>query len=191
MVFRTVPRLGFSRSVVSYPDFEDWRVQATSLTGMAAYGYSETTYFGGDGAEHWTGYRVTGELLPMLGVEPVLGRGFTNAEDQPGAEPVIVLSHGLWQSRFGADPGVLGATLRFDRVDRTVVGVMPTGFAFPGPQTAYWIPLQGDLSRMDRDTNFLQVIGRLAPGVTVAEAQGEIAALAAAIDSSAPDGNRD
>ncbi len=191
MVFRTVPRLGLARSVVSYPDFDDWRVQVTSLDEMAAYGYSETTYFGDDGAEQWTGYRVTGDLLPMLGVEPVLGRSFTDAEDRPGADPVVVLSHGLWQSRFGADPGVLGTALRFDGGDRTVVGVMPAGFAFPGPQTAYWIPLQGDLSRMERDTNFLQVIGRLAPGVAVAEAQGEIEALAAAIDSSSPAGNRD
>lgn len=77
MVFRTVPRLGLARSVVSYPDFDDWRVQATSLDEMAAYGYSEATYFGDGGAEQWTGYRVTGDLLPMLGVEPVLGRGFT------------------------------------------------------------------------------------------------------------------
>lgn len=191
MVFRTVPRFGFERSVASYPDFVDWRDRASTVADMAAYGYAETTWFGDDGAEKWTGRRVTRNLLPLLGVEPQLGRGFTAEEDRPGGAPAIILSHGLWLSRFGGDAGVLGTTLRFNDEDRTVVGVMPAGFEFPGPETAFWTPLRGDNARMERDTNFLQVIARLDNGATAADAQTEIAALAAAIDASAPDANRD
>lgn len=189
MVFRTVPRFEMARSVASYPDFVDWRERVSTLDDIAAYGYAEATWLGDDGAEKWTGRRVTRNLLALLGAEPAHGRGFTEAEDRAGGPAAIILSHGVWQTRFGADPAILGTSLRFDDETRTVVGVMPAGFAFPGPETSFWLPLRGDVARMERDTNFLQVIGRLADGSTVADAQREIETLAATIDAEVPGAN--
>ena len=189
MVFRTVPRFGMERSVASYPDFLDWQARSETLDELAAYGYSELTWYGPERAEKWVGRRISRNLLPLLRVAPVLGRDFTAAEDERGGPGGIILSQGLWQTRFGADPELLGSTLRFDDEERTVVGIMPASFSFPGPATQFWIPLRGDATRMERDTNFLQLIGRLAAGSSVRDAQREIEALAAAIDAREPDAN--
>ena len=189
MVFRTVPRFGFTRSTSSYPDFNDWRAQATSFTSMAAYGYTTRDYMADEGAERWVGYRATAALMPMLGVAPLVGRVFTSEDDSPGAAPVVVLSYALWQSRFAGDERVLGSAIVLDGEQHTVIGVMPPHFAFPSRTSQFWIPLKGDPERMERDTNFLTVVGRLAREATVEDAQIEMAGLAARIDETAPDGN--
>ncbi len=189
MVFRTVPRYGFDRSTASYPDFADWRDGARAIVRLAAYTPTGMTYVTPEGAERLNGYRVTADLGAVLGVRPRLGRWFTDAEDQPGAAPVIVLSHAWWQSRFGGDSSVLGQTVTMDGAPHVVVGVMPPGFAFPSDAATFWVPLRGDAARSERDANFLTVIGRLAPGVTVARTQTDLAALAARVDAEAPGAN--
>ena len=189
MVFRTVPRFGFTRSTSSYPDFNDWRTQATSFTSLAAYGYTTRDYMANEGAERWVGYRATAGLMPMLGVAPLVGRVFTSEDDSPGTAPVVVLSYALWQSRFAGDERVMGSAIVLDGEQHTVIGVMPRHFAFPSRTSQFWIPLKGDPERMERDTNFLTVVGRLARDVSVEDAQVEMAALAARIDETAPDGN--
>ena len=189
MVFRTVPRFGFARSTSSYPDFNDWRAEATSFTSLAAYGYTTRDYMADEGAERWVGYRATAGLMPMLGVAPLVGRVFASEDDSPGAAPVVVLSYGLWQSRFAGDERVLGSAIVLDGEQHTVIGVMPPYFAFPSRTSQFWIPLKGDPERMERDTNFLSVVGRLARDVSVEDAQIEMAALAARIDETAPGGN--
>ena len=191
MVFRTVPRLGFTHSVASYPDFADWSEQAGSFKSLAAYGRSQMDYQAAQGAERWVGSRVTTGLFPLLGVEAEAGRTFLPEEDRPGAEAVILLSFGLWQSRFGGEADIVGRQLRLEGRPVTVVGVMPSEFGFPSADTAYWVPLRGDLRRMERDTNFLSVIGRLAPGVSVEQAQTEMTRLAAGIDATAAQANQD
>jgi putative ABC transport system permease protein len=190
MVFRTVPRLGFARSVASYPDFSDWRERAESFAGMAAYDFHTATYVDAEGAEQWEGYRVTAGLFPLLGGVAVLGRTFTSVEDSPGAAPTILLSHALWRGRFAAATDIVGRTLQLGGEEHVVVGVMPEGFDFPTPGVAYWVPLRGDAARMERDTNFLTVIGRLAAGADVSTAQAELEALAARIDAEAPGANQ-
>ena len=189
MVFRTVPRFGFTRSTSSYPDFNDWRAQATSFISIAAYGYTTRDYMAAEGAERWVGYRATAGLMPMLGVAPLVGRMFTSEDDSPGAAPVVVLSYPLWQSRFAGDERVVGSAIVLDGEPHTVIGVMPPYFAFPSRTSQFWIPLKGDPERMERDTNFLTVVGRLARDVSVEDAQIEMAGLAARIDETAPDGN--
>ncbi len=188
MVFRTVPRFGFNRSTASYPDFADWRAGTTSFTSLAAYTYTNATYMGADGAERLDGYRVTADLMPLLGVPAMLGRTFIQEEDTPGAAPVIVLGYSTWHSRFGGDQDIVGRTITLDGEPVTVIGVMPADYRFPSG-TAFWTPLRGDPHRLERDSNFLSVIGRLAPGVTVDEAQAEMTTLAARIDREAPDAN--
>jgi len=189
MVFRTAPRFGFTRSVASYPDFADWRERATVFTGLAAYRPARATVTGPAGAERWDGYRATADLWRILGVAPALGRAFTAGEDRPGAAAVIVLGDGLWRSRFGSDRAVIGRTVTLDGTSHTVVGVMPPGFDFPSDGTQYWVPLRGDAEQMERDANFLTVIGRLASNVTLSRAAAELEAIVARIDAEAPNAN--
>jgi len=189
MVFRTVPRYGFDRSTASYPDFADWRAGARGLARLAAYAPTGMTYVTPDGAERLSGYRVTANLGSVLGVPPSLGRWFTEADDRPEAEPVIVLSNGLWRSRFGGDSTIMGRSITLDGVPRVVVGVMPSEFAFPSDAATFWVPLAADATQLERESNFLTVIARLAPGVTVASAQRRLGALAARIDAEAPGAN--
>jgi predicted permease len=190
MVFRTIPRLGFTRSTVSYPDFADWRAQTEHFEALGAYAYTTATYLGDEGAEQWIGYRVTSDLLRLLEVPPAIGRTFTASDDRPGAEPVILLSHGVWQSRFGGDAGIVGRRISLNDERHLVIGVMPPSFAFPSRTAAFWVPLRGDAERMERDTNFLSVIGRMAPGVRIAEVRSEMDALATRIDATAPAANQ-
>ncbi|MDX1395282.1 MAG: ABC transporter permease [Gemmatimonadota bacterium] len=188
MVFRTVPRFGFDRSTASYPDFADWREQTTTFADLAAYGYVTRTRQADDGARRWVGYRFTANLLPLLGVPPAIGRGFSADDDRAGAPPVVLLSHRLFTERFGADPAVLDRTVTLDGQPTRVIGVMPEWYAFPGRSVEFWEPLRADAG-LERSFNFLTVIGRLAPGETVETAQAELASLAARIDSSAEDAN--
>ena len=188
MVFRTVPRLGFERSTSSYPDFADWQAEARSFDDLAAYGYITRTRLVEDGARQWVGYRITSDLFPMLGVGPVVGRGFSPDDDRAGAAPVAILSYALFESRFGGDPTVLDQTVSLDGDPVRVIGVMPEGFGFPSQATEYWEPLRPD-TRMERSTNFLTVIGRLASGHTIQTAQAEVSQIAARIDAGAEDPN--
>ncbi len=189
MVFRSVPRFGFTHAGASYPDFNDWRAETTSFTSLGAYGYTTLLYMGGDGAERWTGYRVTADLMTLLGVPAAAGRIFAPDEDLPEADRAILLSYGLWQARFGGDPGVVGTRLTLNEEQHTVVGVMPADFSFPSRSTSFWVPLRGDAERMERDSNFLSVLGRLAPGVTVEQAHVEMERIAGRIDATAPMAN--
>lgn len=188
MVFRTVPRFGFERSSSSYPDFADWKDRSTAFADMGAYGYVTRTRLADDGARRWVGYRVTASLFPLLGVAPAMGRGFSPDDDRPGAPPVVLLSHRLFTSRFGADPSTLDGTVTLDGRPVRPIGVMPEWFAFPSPSADFWEPLRPEAG-LERDANFLTVIGRLAPGETVESAQTELAGLAAAIDASAAGAN--
>jgi len=190
MVFRTVPRFGFDRSTASFPDFADWREQATSFAGLAAYASSRVTVVDQRGAEEVTGARVTSALWPVLGVRPVFGRSFEDREDQPASEPVVVLSHGFWLRWFGADSGVVGRTVALGDTRYRVTGVMGPEFYFPTPATQFWTSLRGDRLRMERDANFLVPVGRLAPGMSVPQAQAEMTRLASRIDASAPGANQ-
>ncbi|MCH7475451.1 MAG: ABC transporter permease, partial [Gemmatimonadetes bacterium] len=189
MVFRSVPRFGFTHSTASYPDFNDWRAETTSFSSLGAYGYTTLTYMGDDGAERWTGHRVTADLMTLLQVPAAVGRIFAPEEDLPGADRAILLSFGLWQARFGGDPGVVGTRLTLNGEPYTVVGVMPVDFSFPSRSTSFWVPLRGDAERMERDSNFLSVLGRLAPGVAVEHAQVEMERIAGRIDATAPRAN--
>lgn len=186
MVFRTVPRYDLTRSVASYPDFVDWGLEVDAFEELAGYAPARLTYLAGTEAEEWRGYRVTATLLPLLGVEPAVGRWPTPDEDRPGADPVLVLGYGLWQSRFGGARDVVGRQVTLNDASYTVVGVMPATFDFPAPRVQFWVPLRADPARWERDTNFLTVIGRLAPGVLVADAQERLERVAGRIDRAAP-----
>jgi predicted permease len=158
----------------SVPKFVMWRDRTRTFESMAAYddlgsGFNLT----GEGApERVIGSRVTRGFFDVLRVRPAMGRGFRADEDRPGGPRVVVLSHGLWTRRFGADPGALGREIRLNDEVYTIVGVMPRGFEFPRG-VSLWTPLQANEAGHEI-ANYLEVIGRLKAGMTVGDASAEM-----------------
>lgn len=162
---------------ISPPEFRDWRDAATSFQELAAFGAGSDTFsllLKHGRSVDFRGVSVTPSFFEAVGQSPLLGRGFENDDELPHAEPVLVLSHGLWREAFGEDSSVLGRTLRLGARDvYTVVGVMPPGFDFPN-QTRAWMVFQRGQQVDNRGWQFLLTVGRLAPGVTIEEARAEM-----------------
>ena len=136
-----------------------------------------------DGSSSWILATISSvELFDVLGARPLLGRTFQPGEDRPGAEPVIVLSHGLWEQDFGADPSIVGQRVFLDGEPTTVIGVMPEGFYFPALEMKAWTTLNLDpADRNYQGNGWLVLTGRVAPGVTDARLDEDVAAIAAAL----------
>jgi predicted permease len=189
MVYETSREFG--QMSVAYPNFLDWQRENHSFTDMAAYRGGDFNFTGSGQAEHLRGELVSASLLPVLGVNPLLGRNFLPQEDQQGAGGVVMLTNGLWKRRFGADPNILGKTLTLDAKNYTVIGVLPSDFRFRG-QVELYVPLgQWDFVGLrDRENHpGLNVVGRLKPGVTTAAAQAEMTSIARALAQKYPKTN--
>jgi putative ABC transport system permease protein len=149
---------------------------ARSLSAIAMHAPSVMNLTGEGEAERVTGRAVTASLHEVLGVTPSLGRPLIPADNEPGAEPVVLLSHGLWQSRFGGDPEVVGRTVVMDGTSREIVGVMPRGFAFPDDEARFWVP-----QPLSTSTNLMAFvshgIARMAPGATPERVHGDLAGI--------------
>jgi putative ABC transport system permease protein len=143
---------------------------------------------GGERPETVQGAEVTPEFFRVLGVRPALGRDFLSEEGQPGGVRVAVLSHGLWRRRFGADPGILQHQVWIGGESTTVIGVLPPGYDLPS-RSEVWMPLVWNFAPETRGGHFLQVVGRLKPGVTLEAAQAEMATLAGRLERQYPDSN--
>jgi predicted permease len=158
-----------------------WHTANRSFSSLAAWSYRTGLTLTGQGEpEALIGQAVSAEFLPLLGVEPLLGRAFSAEEDRPNSESVMILSHGLWQRRFGSAPDILGRRIELNAMPYRVVGVMPEGFTFVpanGPSTIdYWIPF-GLNRNLPSASHFIFVVGRLKPGVMPETAQSELSAL--------------
>jgi putative ABC transport system permease protein len=171
---------------VGYLSFVDLKNQARSVSHLVAASQSTATFSGGgQDAERVNGMRVSRGYFDLVGVQPRLGRAFTDAEDMPGAaRRVVILSDGLWRRRFGADPGVIGQPVVISDIPHVIVGVMPGGFEDLVASRFYkdaalWFPLGYDpaASYACRTCRHLRVLGRLAPGVTPAAAEAELTQL--------------
>jgi putative ABC transport system permease protein len=189
--------LGMRDLGASPPELADYRARARSFDAIAAFSRSDVNLTGGGEAERISAVRVTPDLLPLLGARPALGRTFSDAEGQWGAETAAVLSHGLWQRRFGGDPSVLGQAIDLDGRAHIVVGVMPAGFRFPPPGARFggtadvFVPLA--FSKEDataRSQYSLAVVARLRPGVHASAATAEMAEIARALESEHPESYR-
>lgn len=175
------PGMGFERFWVSPPELVDFEREMRSYSSIGAWAPGGAAVSGGAGEPvRAPAAYVTPGFLPTLGVPPALGRWFHREEDTPGEPKVVLLGHGLWTRAFGADPGIIGRTIQVDAIPVQVVGVMPEGFDFPGDGVELYVPLGLEPDFKGRGSHFLSVIGRLAPGVTLAQARGEIARLQAA-----------
>ena len=186
----TTPKVGLVS--VSYPNFVDWRHESRSFAAMAIVCDRDVDLAGVSQPETIGAQAVSSNYLAMLGVRPLLGRDFMEAEDQPGAPPVALLGHALWQTRFGGDAAVVGRTITLDGHPVTVVGVLPTLPSTDAPDLlepiGMWLTGNEDaLGRGNRgDTT---VIARLAPGVSLDRARTEMDGIAARLARAYPDSN--
>ena len=147
----------------------------------------------GDGEPEWLrAARLPANLFPLLRVAPLLGRGFTTEENQPGQERAVILSYALWQRRYGADPGVIGKTIRLGQASHTVVGVMRPEFQYPAREVQIWVPLTVNPADFQTRTGYRYLtVARLKPNLTVEQAQSEVSAIAARLAQQYPNVNRD
>ncbi len=174
-------------------DFLDWQRRQSSLESLTGY-YTGTLNLssagqGGEKPERFDGGFVSSGLLRALRVQPVLGRGLQPADDSPNAEPVALLSWGVWKARYGGGPEVVGRPVRINGVAGTIIGVMPQGFAFPEAEQV-WTNLRLDPLRIERgEGETLEVLGRLKPGVTIEQARAEMQTIAKGLAAAHPKTN--
>jgi putative ABC transport system permease protein len=197
-VFEASVEAGVNRGGAASGNIDDWRRRTTRFDGIAGYYATGRTISRSDGAEVAVGAQVSADFFAVMGVPPLLGRTFTAAETDAavftsaaapaGADPVTVLSHGLWQRRFGGDAGILGRVITVERREFRVVGIMPPGFDAPDDRVQLWIPW--NVSRGPRDQRYLGVVARLKPGVALVDAEIELNRVAEELGREHPDSNR-
>jgi predicted permease len=174
----------------SYPNFQDCDRDSRSLA-LAAYGFTGGTISGPGEAEYVTGRQISSGLFSVLGINLPQGRAFLTDEDKPGGTSAIILSDSLWRRRYNASPGAIGTSLVFDGMTYTIVGVAPPGFRFDGEEPDVFTPL-GQVSNgilQNRAAHRFRVVARLQPGVTLSQAQAELALLASQLAAHYPKTN--
>jgi putative ABC transport system permease protein len=189
VLYETNPQQGRDEMSVSYPNFADWRAQSQSFEQLAACLYGGMILTGKDEPARLQVVAVSADFFAMLRVKPLRGRTFLPEEDKVGGAPVAIVSHAVWQSRFGGDEGLIGRQITLDGKSRTVIGVMPPNFALPpGDQTEVWMAIGALADQMqNRAVHRLTAIGRLKPDVTLQQAQTELAIIANRIQQQYPD----
>lgn len=178
---------------VSTADFADMKEQQKSFSDFVGYLNGSTVNLTYDGnPKRLTGGYITHDFFRALGVSPVLGRDFLPEEDQPGVDKAVLISDALWKSDFGGDRNVIGKAVRVNGRSGTIVGVMPPKFAFPGNEQL-WIPVNSEFpvkARNDRGINFIAIIARLKPGVSIEQASDDLSSIAAGFAEQFPDTNK-
>ncbi len=177
---------------ISYPNFTDWRNQNHVFEKIGVYNRSSYNLTGAGEAERIITGQVSADLFSALRVNAAMGRVFTNDEDKPGGPPVVVLSYGLWQRRFGGQTNILNQPLTLNNKSYTVIGVMPQGFAYPG-RVEMWVPvgqLSDQSSWLQRGNHpGLYGVARLKPGITLAQAKAEMDTIGANLEQQYNDSN--
>jgi putative ABC transport system permease protein len=183
-------RLNINRANLSYADYKDLRDQNSTLQSLAAYSWRSLTI--SDGSTEPTRYdgsTITWNLFALLGQPPAMGRNFGPEDDRPGAEPVVMLSHEVWQTRYAGDRAVVGRAISINGRPHTVIGVMPPRFAFPETQRL-WVPLAEYGEKMSRTDRNVQAFARMKPGVTIDQVSTDLNGIAERIAAAYPS-NRD
>jgi putative ABC transport system permease protein len=193
LIYECLPGFGIN-SPFNAPDFRAFSERQRAFESLATYSNQRYELSGSGEPERIEAARTSAALFPLLGIEPILGRMFASDEDQPG-HSVLVLSYGLWQRRYGADPNILGRTILLDRQPYTVIGIMPRGFQFPirgerwnGAPAELWVPLSftsPELQAWGMEYNHT-LLGRLKRGVTLAQAQRDAARVIAEVEELYP-----
>jgi putative ABC transport system permease protein len=188
---------GYVRGAASYPNFVDWREQNHVFERLASYHDNDFIMTGRGDSTRLRGAVVNADLFPLLGVAPVIGRGFLPDEDKPGdSGRVVVLSQGLFQKRFNSDPNVVNQSMVLDGKNYTIVGVMPSAFQFPiqNDPVELWTTVALDREGKEpiteeRGAHYMNVIARLKPGVSKEQAQAEMTSISARLEQQYPDKN--
>ena len=188
---------------VSWDDMQDVAQENRSFRGMGTYHYALFNLGGESGSlpEALYGLSISASLFPTLGVSPMLGRGILPEETQPGREHEMILSYGLWVRRFHSDPGAVGRVVQVNGHGCRIIGVMPAGFDFPmrlatsvstpSRHMEFWAPLAVDPAKPHREGTGYAAVARLRPGVSLAQAQQDLAAIAAGLARRYPRTNQD
>jgi putative ABC transport system permease protein len=194
-IHQTNLKKGWNWVPPSPADFLDWREQNQVFDDLAAFRVWFHSLTGNNGAENVLGVRTSANLFRLLGTRAAHGRTFLDEEDQPGRDQVVVLTHGLWERRFGSDPAVVGKTVTIDDRLFTIVGILPPDFRFirffRGGEFELWMPLVLERSPLSRAEHSVSVYGRLKPEITLAHAQAEMETINRRLAQQYPETNRD
>jgi Acidobacterial duplicated orphan permease len=187
---------------LSYPDFFDFRAQNRTLSSMAVFRVRPSAVTNAEGAASVLGVKASAEFFDVLGVKPIMGHTFTQADEKAGGGPggfKIIISNDFWKKQFGGEANVLGRTIELDRRKFTVIGVMPAGFQFPiqADPIDFYVTIAEDAANPDgnkpateeRGSHSLDAIARLKAGVTIEQAQADLATIAANLEKQHPDTN--
>jgi putative ABC transport system permease protein len=193
-LFAKNDKLGLSQRPVSYANYKDWQAQSQSFEQLAAMRGESFSLVDRGEPERVTGVRVTTNILSVLGVRPAAGRDFLPAEDQPEQAGVALISYGLWQRRYGADPALFGQTVTLENRPYTIIGVLPAWLKFPGltvpPGGAeVWIPFVPLPNELNRSFANTRLLGKLKPDVSLAQAQIEMNLIATRLEQQYPNDN--
>ncbi len=177
-------------ATVAPANFIAWRERNQVFEDIVAFSGYSYNLLGGEAPEQLSALRVSAGLFPMLSIEPQLGRNFLPEEDQPGRERVVILSHKLWQRLFNSNPNIINQPLNLSGNSYAIVGVMPAGFEFPNADTELWTPVAINDGTVDgMGGRIINVLARLRPQVTLAQARAEMEAVAQSLAAERPDFN--
>src|SRR5215468_7400398 len=183
IVWETIPKTGLTENTPAPFNYYAWREQSQVFENLAAWQILLENLTGAGEPEQISGQGVSASFFPLLGAAPMLGRSFLPEEDRSGDQHVVMLSHGLWERRFGGDPRIIGRKIMLSNESYEVIGVMPPSFedplTAPGYTAQFWVPLAHTPEDMRSKSRNLFVIGRLKAGVSAFQAQADLAALAA------------
>ena len=185
---------GVDQGPASYLNFLDWQRQAQTFASIAMYRNQDYNFTGIGEAERLSGYMISAEFFPTMGVNPIVGRTFRPDDDQVGAAPVVILGVGLWERKFGSDPNIVGKSLTLNGKTYTVVGVIPASFSFYGHDRDVYTPIGqwNDPSFRDRRISVsARCIGRLKPGVTLQQAKADMDLVARNLAAAYPVADKD
>jgi putative ABC transport system permease protein len=191
MIWGTTARDGNREQPFSFAEFNDLRGQVRSFDTLAAASPLWNLALTGSGEpEASQGLFVSASLFELLNVSPAKGRAFTVDEDRIGGAPVVIISHALWQRRFGGDDNIIGKQLIVSGTSASIIGVMPAGFTFLEPTAELWLPLwQNQLNNSARPVRLLNIVGKLANGATIATATADLNTVAKNLAAQYPDTN--
>ena len=185
---------GMDTAPISYLNFFDWEQATQTFSSMAIYRHEDWNLTGNGQPERVNGFMVSSQFFPTLGVHPALGRDLRRDDDHLGAAPVALLSDGFWHRRFGGRPEVVGQTVALSGTDYTVIGILPPGFAFYGVDRDVYTPIGqwNDPSFRDRRVDeSAHAVGRLKPGVTLAQARADMDSIAQHLAAAFPESDKD
>ena len=189
-IWDKLPSKGVMHNEVTVANYLDWQSQTQSFEHLALYRWWNANLTGIDPPERIQGFMVTANYLDALGMKPIMGRNFFGEENQPGKDAVAIITHSLWQRRFGGDPNILNKTITINSVVRTIVGVMPEHFNFPkGGEVYAPLAMTPELMK-SRGYHSYYVVGRLKPGASVEGSQAEIDNIMARLEQQFPETNK-